>query len=303
MRNEKTIKLIRLYQKHKRISGRCHFIPSCSNYAIEAYQKFNWFYASILTGFRILRCTPFTKRRVDLVPLTKDEKKQMREFNLLKQNNDPIYLDLLLKHKHLKNDDLLILTIQYLYGYNFNFTSELEFDRIENLGLNFVKTKEFINQEKTLVNIPDTYILLLEKLNDLKIIEYTSKKINFANLIPSSNYPINYYLHKTSKIPLSMWKKEIERYFNNQSIIGFENIDHQALKYFTEVWDAEVISSENLTHKYLENTPSKIIIVTGDNLVDPKILFHLNCIVRFFDENEEFSINNYNLYIPKERGE
>ena len=44
--NEWAIKCIEKYQKNKEIigSGRCKHYPSCSNYAIGCYKKFNFNY-------------------------------------------------------------------------------------------------------------------------------------------------------------------------------------------------------------------------------------------------------------------
>lgn len=70
------IKLIRFYQTHKIYdTAHCRYSPTCSNYALEAYQKFNFFKASFLTFYRILRCNPFSKGGYDPVPLTKQEKR------------------------------------------------------------------------------------------------------------------------------------------------------------------------------------------------------------------------------------
>ena len=76
-RNKLAIKLIKNYQKNKQIigTGRCKHYPSCSNYAIGCYEKFNFFKASFLVGWRILRCNPLTKKVYDPVPLTKEEKR------------------------------------------------------------------------------------------------------------------------------------------------------------------------------------------------------------------------------------
>lgn len=76
--NEQMIKLIKKYQENKEIigSGRCKHYPTCSNYAIECYQKFGFFKATFLTIWRILRCNPWTKKVYDPVPLTKEEKLQ-----------------------------------------------------------------------------------------------------------------------------------------------------------------------------------------------------------------------------------
>ncbi|ARM31804.1 membrane protein insertion efficiency factor YidD [Prosthecochloris sp. HL-130-GSB] len=47
----------------------CRFYPTCSRYAIDAYERYNFFYATLLTVWRILRCNPFSKGGYDPVPL------------------------------------------------------------------------------------------------------------------------------------------------------------------------------------------------------------------------------------------
>lgn len=46
----------------------CRFTPTCSNYGIEAIEKYGSFKGSILTIKRIIRCNPFTKPGYDPVP-------------------------------------------------------------------------------------------------------------------------------------------------------------------------------------------------------------------------------------------
>ena len=62
--------LIGLYRKY--ISPLkppcCRFTPTCSAYAIEAFQKRGFFVGFILTVWRILRCNPFCKGGYDPVP-------------------------------------------------------------------------------------------------------------------------------------------------------------------------------------------------------------------------------------------
>ena len=41
--------------------NQCRFIPSCSEYAIEALQKYGAVKGSILASKRILRCHPYSK--------------------------------------------------------------------------------------------------------------------------------------------------------------------------------------------------------------------------------------------------
>ena len=62
--------LIHCYQKYLSPLKRtkCPYIPSCSNYAIEALKKHGIFKGSLLAIWRILRCNPFSKGGYDPVP-------------------------------------------------------------------------------------------------------------------------------------------------------------------------------------------------------------------------------------------
>ena len=40
----------------------CRFLPTCSDYGIEAISRYGTFRGSILTIKRIIRCNPFSKR-------------------------------------------------------------------------------------------------------------------------------------------------------------------------------------------------------------------------------------------------
>ena len=64
------IKLIRFYQR--RISPlfgpRCRYYPTCSQYAVEAVERFGAFKGSILAVLRLLRCNPFFPGGYDPVP-------------------------------------------------------------------------------------------------------------------------------------------------------------------------------------------------------------------------------------------
>ena len=69
------IKLIDIYKKNTATSNpTCRYHPSCSTYSKEAFQKHNFFYATILSVWRILRCNPLSKGGYDPVPKTKKEK-------------------------------------------------------------------------------------------------------------------------------------------------------------------------------------------------------------------------------------
>lgn len=63
--------LVKFYQKN--ISGlksapSCRFIPTCSQYAVEAIEKYGAVKGSWLALRRILRCHPFCKGGYDPVP-------------------------------------------------------------------------------------------------------------------------------------------------------------------------------------------------------------------------------------------
>ncbi|HHE31208.1 MAG TPA: membrane protein insertion efficiency factor YidD [Chlorobaculum parvum] len=68
--NAVPILLIRFYQAFiSPLTGpSCRFQPTCSHYAIEAFRQHNFFYASWLTVWRVLRCNPFSKGGYDPVP-------------------------------------------------------------------------------------------------------------------------------------------------------------------------------------------------------------------------------------------
>lgn len=50
------------------LGGRCRFLPTCSEYAIEALQKHGAVRGSLLTVWRLLRCHPFSRGGYDPVP-------------------------------------------------------------------------------------------------------------------------------------------------------------------------------------------------------------------------------------------
>lgn len=63
------IHLIRLYQKIPfPFHSYCRFTPTCSSYAIEALERYGFFYGSYLTIKRIIRCNPCGKTGYDPVP-------------------------------------------------------------------------------------------------------------------------------------------------------------------------------------------------------------------------------------------
>ncbi len=68
------IKLIIFYRKH--ISPHkppmCKFYPTCSEYGLTAIERFGAFKGSLLTIWRIIRCSPLTSGGYDPVPEIKE---------------------------------------------------------------------------------------------------------------------------------------------------------------------------------------------------------------------------------------
>ncbi len=71
------IALIRFYRKF--ISPIkppcCRFTPTCSEYALEAFETHGFFYGLYLAVGRVLRCNPFCRAGYDPVPPKREKKK------------------------------------------------------------------------------------------------------------------------------------------------------------------------------------------------------------------------------------
>lgn len=69
--------LIRFYKKYISVHTlpSCKYYPTCSQYGLEAIERFGAFKGGLLTVFRILRCNPFSKGGYDPVPEKKEKRK------------------------------------------------------------------------------------------------------------------------------------------------------------------------------------------------------------------------------------
>jgi putative membrane protein insertion efficiency factor len=52
------------------LPNACRYVPTCSEYAMEAVERFGVVYGSLLAAKRLLRCHPFMKGGYDPVPGT-----------------------------------------------------------------------------------------------------------------------------------------------------------------------------------------------------------------------------------------
>ncbi len=64
------LSLIKFYQAavSPYTAKHCKYIPTCSQYGVEAIERFGAFKGTALTVWRILRCNPFSKGGYDPVP-------------------------------------------------------------------------------------------------------------------------------------------------------------------------------------------------------------------------------------------
>ena len=65
------IAIVRFYQRNispYKGGSSCRFIPTCSQYALEALEKYGALKGSLLAIRRILRCHPFSAGGYDPVP-------------------------------------------------------------------------------------------------------------------------------------------------------------------------------------------------------------------------------------------
>lgn len=62
--------IIRFYRKYisPMKSTKCPYIPSCSEYGMEAIEKYGALKGGALALWRIIRCNPFSKGGYDPVP-------------------------------------------------------------------------------------------------------------------------------------------------------------------------------------------------------------------------------------------
>ena len=49
------------------LGPRCKYYPSCSQYALDAYGEYGFVRGSVLAGWRLLRCNPWSHGGVDQV--------------------------------------------------------------------------------------------------------------------------------------------------------------------------------------------------------------------------------------------
>ena len=62
--------MIRWYQRSisPSLGANCKYLPTCSQYAVEAIAKYGALKGGLMAAWRILRCNPFSRGGYDPVP-------------------------------------------------------------------------------------------------------------------------------------------------------------------------------------------------------------------------------------------
>ena len=185
-KNELVLKLIKKYQQNKAIigSGHCKFYPTCSVYAYETFKKFNFFYASLLTIIRLIRCNPLAKRRYYPVKLTKKEKLEQKYLKTCDQYlNEPLTSFLMSLDQRDEVDNLFPYLYDYYYKPHFA-SSETAKIKMSN---QMIISDEIISDVTK--NIHTYYFQdLLKIAQELKAYGYLTKKLEESEIKPSTKY-------------------------------------------------------------------------------------------------------------------
>ena len=228
--NESLIKLIKKYQNNKPAGtpARCVHYPTCSNYSIECYEKFNFFKATFLTIKRILFCTPLNRKFYDPVPYTKEEKKINKELDKLAESVEDILLEHYKRYPQMELNDFIKLIYQNSFGprHMHNPTKE---DVIRYLN----KEMELITNENEIIeDIGNGYVrvYLSKKTNMEKISN------NFLNSMSEDTYTetnirifyrkINVLIKLIKKGSIKLPKKESINLVNEYLSNGINPVRH-----------------------------------------------------------------------------
>lgn len=207
--NTIAIKWIKKYQQNKAIigSGRCKHYPSCSNYAIGCFEKFNFFKALFLTCFRILRCNPFTRKVYDPVPLNKEEKQNLKKIKKQVKACEQYLLNEYLRYPLMETKDF----ITYIYETTFAFP----FSKENPLNSTSLEFEEISDSCLKVFNTNYTYDTCYITMTPLTIQIFNEKLYLFKQLVKKKKINLNY---KTVYQEINTYLNEGIKYLGHSDI-------------------------------------------------------------------------------------
>lgn len=253
MKNKAMVNLIESYQKNKSVIGvgHCKFYPTCSCYAKETYKKFNFFYASLLTIYRLLRCNPFNTRKYDPVKLTKKEKQEKKYLENISKylNNDFV--------EYILGVDNHITTNDELYSYIYDYVTLESHSHNDYVPYNsrYILTKDKLVESNKIFDL-DKYLKISDELYNEGILKHKveNKVLNESNLYitPLDMITIKDYLNMNPN----------KKYILINNIDEFNYLDYPIVK-LNKIKTKEL---EKIIEKY-----DKAIILTNTNNILPII--------------------------------
>ena len=261
------IALIRLYQKIPFAShASCRFIPTCSNYMIEAIERFGVGYGGYLGMKRILRCHPFGKYGYDPVPKVRRKKMKTKKILLLYL----LCITVLFTTTGCKQDnmdDIQILVTNYpneyiteeLYGNHSSITA------VYPDGVDTNKYRISNKQKKDFSNY-DLFIYngLIEKESDLTFdlldLNPELKIIDTAYVLETDYSPEELWLNPSSLLMMAQnIRLGLEEYATSTYIKKEINENYEKLKVKLSELDADYrLAVENTEHKTIVTATSTL---------------------------------------------
>lgn len=165
----KAIQAIKNYKNTKHLttgSGRCKHYPSCSNYAIECYEKFNFIKATCLTAWRLIRCNPLTRKVYDPVPLTKKEKQELKQ----RTSHASLIIPIINEFYHDYPLSKTLDYVQLIYRYSFKNDTKTN-DEIVMFNERLYVFKQLVKQKKLPLNYHEVFQEINDYLNHSKTLE------------------------------------------------------------------------------------------------------------------------------------
>lgn len=261
------IALIRLYQK---IPGNfhagCRFIPTCSNYMIEAIERFGVIYGCYLGILRILRCHPGGKYGYDPVPKVRRKKMKTKKLLLL----FILFITVIFTTTGCKRDDMddiRILVTDYpneyiaeeLYGEHASITAVYP-DGVD------TNTYRINNKQKRDFSNYDLFIYngLIEKESDLTFdlldLNPDLKIIDAAYVLETDYSPEELWLNPSSLLMMAQnVRLGLDEYATSTYIKKDIDENYEKLKVTLSELDADYRVA-------VENTEHKTIVVASSTL-------------------------------------